>query len=370
MSATPETHLLKIQKKVQEAEDAFSFYFEIPTPLSTKFMYRPGQFVTLILKVDGEEIRRSYSLCTSPLVDKDFGITVKRVAGGRGSNFLIDHVNEGSALSVVAPAGIFFRPPTDLDPRHYFLFAAGSGITPMMSILKSALALEEHKVTLVFANRTQEHIIFHDQLNALLEKYPDRLRVIHILSQPAPTWSGLSGRCRPEILDEVWNSTNHASVPSKEFYVCGPDGFMKAVEDYLVSRGVDKSSIRKESFNTYQDPNEKLQAASASSEKVIIGVAPPSIPAAQLRVKLDGQEVELEASSDQSILESLLAAGYNPPYSCMDGACMACMAKVQEGTVYQADPGILTEDNIKDGETLTCQARPAALNVRINYDDL
>lgn len=365
----PTTYKLKIKNKIQETADAFSLIFEIPSNLSTVFQYKPGQFVTLQLKLNGQVVRRSYSMASSPLTDSDFKITIKRVPNGLASNHLADHVSVGDELEVVPPAGHFFRPPLTLEPHHLFLFAAGSGITPLMSILKTVLAANSHKVTLVYANRYEDAIIFFKELEDLAETHKDRLRVIHILSQPGPQWTGYRGRCTEEVILQILDQTQDPFP--KEFYLCGPNGFMDLVEQTLKNRGVSKEAIHKESFASAEDLKaSQAQITTPSHERVVIGRPENLEPCETLKVILNGEETEVPYSGDDSVLETLLNAGLNPPYSCMDGACMACMGKVKEGRVYQEDPGILTEDNLADHETLTCQARPATKKVVISYDDI
>lgn len=360
------THALKVAQKIQESPEACSLVFEIPPDLRAKFLYKPGQFVTLFLNINGTEVRRSYSLSSSPLVDNDFKITVKRVEGGKGSNYLMDSVKPGDILQVTPPAGQFFRPPTDLDPRHFVLFAGGSGITPIFSILKSILVQDQNKATLIYANRKQNAIVFNKELEQLASENSARLNLVHVLSQPDPGWPGLCGRCTEDMLVSVLDKFISPNDRT-EYYLCGPEGFMSLIEQVLSRRGVDRGQIRRESFSSTLDGGEQLSAA--VQDRVVIG-KPATTQPGKLIAKVDGEVVELDYTGSASILETLLNAGYNPPYSCMDGACMACMAKVQEGQVYQDEPGILTEDNLKDNETLTCQARPVTPVVKISYDDI
>lgn len=360
------TRPLKIAKRIQETPEAVSLVFEIPVDASMDFHYQAGQFVTLFLEIDGESLNRSYSLCSSPLTDSEFKITIKKVSGGKGSTYLCEKVKEGQSLRTTKPAGHFFKP--SLDSTQYFLIAAGSGITPTYSILKTVLASNsENQVHLLYCNRNEQSIIYAKEIEEWQKKFPDRLQVHHLLSQPSSSWTGERGRFSTQWLDKILRHKN--KTLAQEYYVCGPDGFMASVMQELLSTGVDKSLIRQESFaiglkagrtpdlNTdWTYIGDKSQATTESGGKLIAIVS--------------GDTVECEVKPDQSILEALIEAGANPPYSCMDGACMACLAKVQDGLVYQKDPGILSDENIENHETLTCQARVLSRNVKVSYDDI
>jgi ring-1,2-phenylacetyl-CoA epoxidase subunit PaaE len=360
------TYDLKVIRKKQETEDAVSFSLEIPKTLEEKFAYKPGQFVTFALNVGGENINRSYSLCTSPYVDSEFKVTVKRVKGGRGSNFLIDQVHEGDLLKTTPPAGIFFKPTS--EDSHFYLFAAGSGITPIFSILKSVLHQNSNnKVTLLFCNRDESHIIYHDELPKLQETYGDRLTIHIALSKPTGQWSGFSSRVNNDILGEVVPSN---PTMQTEAYMCGPDGFMQTVHEFLTAeRAWNSDRIHRESFTT-NSTSPSTSTSTSSEEGVWIGDESQKSPAQTLKVTCNGEQHEISVKNDDSILEQLLEAGINAPYSCMDGACMACMGKVQQGLVLQDDYGVLNEDNIEDRECLTCQAKARSTIVHIDFDEL
>jgi ring-1,2-phenylacetyl-CoA epoxidase subunit PaaE len=367
LSAAQLTKPLKVIRRVQETPEAVSLTLEIPEKLKAQFYYQAGQFVTFFLTLKGETLNRSYSLSSSPLVDKEFQITVKKVPGGRASGFLCDQVKVGDTLLTTPPAGHFFKP--SLEPRgvHYYLLAAGSGITPVYSIMKTVLTASSlNHVTLVFCNRNESSIIYRAQLERWARENPQRLDVVHVLSKPSSDWPGRQGRINRELVHELLEMPENRPV-TREYYLCGPVEFMHLMRNALLESGTAKDCIKEESFgvSTHQ-PHTPIQEG-----WTLIGPAQtPSERPEKIIATVNGSTVEVAASPDQSILESLLEAGAQPPYSCMDGACMACLAKVREGRVYQADPGILTEDNIASHETLTCQAKPLSRIVRISYDDL
>lgn len=364
------THPLKVSRKIEETSEATSFAFEIPENLKEKFKYEPGQFVSLFLNVNGEELSRSYSLCSAPDVDDDFKITVKRVPGGRGSNYLCDHVKVGDTLRVSPPSGHFFKYKEAV--KHIALFGAGSGITPLFSILKYVLKKNSQtQVTLVFANRSEDQIIYHKELAEWGDEYASRFQIHHLLSRPSAAWEAPTSR-----ITEGWLKafSKTLEVEPYEIYLCGPDGYMDLVKTTLIQCGIPASTIYQESFNTSGPLSHKSHATDTGTEvdtegKTLIGTASAEqAESYEVEVTLMGETKTYHVSKDESILEALIEAGENPPYSCMDGGCMACMGKVTEGLVMQDDPGILTQENIDVGECLTCQAKPRAKNTKVSYD--
>lgn len=351
---------LKVIKRIQETPEAVSLVLEIPESMREKFKYEAGQFVTFFLPINGQELHRSYSLSSAPGVDTQFQVTVKKVAGGLGSTHLCEQIRTGDVLKTTPPAGHFFKLRN--DSRHYFLFAAGSGITPLFSILKRVLTQNDQNcVTLLYGNRNEDSIIFADELKQWQTRFPERLQVFHAIKNPSPSWKGPAGRADEKLVERILSIAS--STWPREFYSCGPTRFMEMVRATLLKSGVNKDSIHEESFGvtsiptkvpgwTYIGPG----SADGTPEKIIATIS--------------GETIEVAARSDLSILETLLEAGANPPYSCMSGACMACMAKVEEGQVYQEDPGILVDENIEKNETLTCQAKPLSRVTKVSYDNL
>ncbi|MEO0334926.1 MAG: ferredoxin--NADP reductase [Pseudomonadota bacterium] len=381
MNETPErffelrdklTQPLKVAEKIQETPNAYSFRFEIPAELETRFQYKAGQFVTLFLSVGEKHIRRSYSLCTSPSHDRHFQITVKQVEGGLGSNHLANSIHESDTVYVTPPQGTFFQPIESGKAAEYFFIAAGSGITPVFSILKETLTTDPSaKAYLLFANRDEDHIIYKDLLADLTQTFSNRLFITHQLSKPKSAYPG-SGRCdEARVSDFV---AEHKASQHVQAYLCGPDGFMDCARAALMSHGFNESQVRTESFTTVVADQQAQQQESTPEielEGVVIGdtTAKTAIPTKMTAI-LNGETVEVDVDPDVSVLENLINAGQNPPYSCMDGACMACMAKVTSGKVVQEDFGILTDDNVDAAEALTCQAKAASDNLVVDFDNL
>jgi ring-1,2-phenylacetyl-CoA epoxidase subunit PaaE len=368
MSLSPEQlgKPLKVIKRIQETPEAVSLVLEIPEALKKQFHYQAGQFVSFFLNINGEYIARSYSLSTSPLVDQEFKVTVKKVEGGRGSTFLCEKVKEGDELLTTPPAGQFFKPSLEARGVHYFLFAAGSGITPVYSIMKTVLkASSLNHVTLVFCNRNESSIIYKNELEQWAKENPTRLDVLHVLSKPNDGWEGHTGRISRTIINEVIEMPDSGPT-AREYFLCGPSDFMHTVKNGLIESGVDKDLIRIEDFaQDLHKPGPKVD-----DSWTFIGPDKEAGTPEKIVAELYGEIIEVPAKAGQSILETLIEAGAQPPYSCMDGACMACMGKIQEGRVYQEDPGILTDDNVEKCEALTCQAKPLSRIVKVSYDNL
>ena len=359
---------LTVSKIVPETDEAASFFFSIPEPLKTKFNYKAGQFITLIFNIDGQEVKRSYSLSSSPALNEEFSVTVKRVKNGLVSNHLLNSVKVGDRLLSTPPAGLFT--PKNLDtPRLYLLFAAGSGITPMYSIMKTVLhSHPESQVMLVYSNRNEDQIIFKKEISQLQSTYTSRLKVFYCCSQPSQPCE-YQGRLSPHHLHKIWDHLKDISI-TQEAYLCGPDGFMETAKAFLSTCGLTQDHIFQESFTTnYSSKKSSDPELSVEADWVLIGDQSKKSSPKELEVVLDGETSTIPYNGEQSILEVLLENGKNPPYSCMDGACMACLGKVCDGLVYQEDQGVLADENIADGETLTCQARSLSKKVRIDFDN-
>ena len=376
---------LQVTEKIQETENAVSFCLKPAVASdSARFYYKPAQFLTFKLNIQGADVIRSYSLSSSPLAGEEgMRTTVARVPGGKASNHLTDFVQKGDRILSQPPQGEFFSLPSDLKPRRYMLFAAGIGITPLFSILKTALhAFPDDRVYLLYSSRDRRHIIYRKELEALGRRFPERLQVKHLLSrEKAPAEAGgseggekgrgeagrsyESARLNEAILQRELNG----SLWLKEglFYLCGPKDYMAFVQGFLKSRGVDRACIHTEDFKTAPllgpkpDENSVVFAAANGAEE-----AEPEI----LEAVLDGETVRIPIDRKTSLLEQLLDGGHSPPFSCTSGSCMTCMARLKKGRVFQPEEGVLDEENIKALEVLTCQAYPLSRTVVLDYDDI
>ncbi|TDV52385.1 ferredoxin--NADP reductase [Actinophytocola oryzae] len=334
------SYRLRVAEVVTETADACSIVFDSPG-----FDYRPGQFLTLRIPSDRcGSVARCYSLSSSPHVDSSLKVTVKRTVDGYGSNWICDSVRAGDEIESLAPAGIFT--PSTLD-AELLLFAAGSGITPVMSIVKSALAAGSGRVVLVYANRDEASVIFDAELRELVNRQPDRITVIHWLEsvQGLPSTSTLAALATP--------------FASYEAFVCGPAPFMTAVRAALSELGFGRDRVHIERF----------KSLGANPFEQAVAVAPsPEARTASVTVALDGATNRYDWPADTKLLDLLLASGLDAPYSCREGACSACACRLVSGEVKMLNNDVLDEEDLADGIRLACQSLPVTDEVEISYE--
>lgn len=348
---------LKVREVVRETEDTVTLYFEQPEPF---LEYKPGQFLSLVMDFEGKEQRRSYSLCTSPFVDPFPGISVKRVPDGLFSNFLNEKIFPGKTINVLKPLGHFTTDFHSKNRRHFFLIAGGSGITPIMGILKSALVNEPNSIiTLIYCSRNEEQVIFKNQLSLLEKANPDRLKVIHNLSQPSESWMGLKGRLSPALLKELFAKAEFEPRYEEIYFICGPEGVMNTAKDVLNELGVDKERIHQESFYS--------AAAHLAHEEALAGIN-KGILSRDVTIVLEGEEHTVTVSPGKTVLESGLGAGLNMPYSCQSGLCTACRGKVLSGQVKMDEDAGLSEKELAAGYVLCCVSRPLTDDIKITIE--
>jgi len=351
----PHYYDLKIRQIVQETKDAITIVFEQP---ATKISYKPGQFLTLIVNISGKEVRRSYSLCTSPYLDENPAVTVKRVDAGLMSNWLPDNLKPGSTIKVMEPMGQFTTEYSKTNKRHVVMFAGGSGITPMMSIIKSLITQEPDTiVSLIYCNRNIDSIIFKNALDEWETKYEGRLHVIHVLDEAAMNWQGYSGLLNHDMLVKIFERIPNWGIDKTTYLMCGPEGMMKNVESLLDEHKIPKDKVFKESFVTgtidKKDKNEGA-AATASENK-----------AREVTIRYDGNEFKFMVEPHRTILETALDQGIDLPYSCQSGLCTACRGKALSGKVKLDEEDGLSASEKKEGYVLTCVGHPLTDDVVI-----
>ncbi|WP_127784586.1 2Fe-2S iron-sulfur cluster-binding protein [Rhodococcus sp. X156] len=341
------SHLLRVLDVVEETHDARSLVFEIPAEAKERFAYEPGQFLTLRIPSDQTgSVARCYSLSSSPHTDGVLKVTAKRTSDGYGSNWLCDHVTVGMTIEVLPPAGLFV--PKSLDD-DFLLLAAGSGVTPVMAILKSALAKGDGQVVLLYANRDEKSVIFADELRELAAEHPHRLRVIHWLEsvQGLPSRAQLEELSRPFI--------------GYQAFICGPGPFMDVATHALRELGMDRHQIHVELFKSLiGDPFAPTQQEVSAED---------AGTAATVEVDLDGTVHSLEWPADTLLLDLLLEKGIDAPFSCRQGACSACACIVKEGEVKMLVNEILDDQDLADGFVLACQALPMTDTVKVTYSE-
>lgn len=350
----PHYHDLLVKKVVPETRDAISIWFE--QPASGKLVYKSGQFLTLIVNINGKEVRRAYSLCSAPHVDADLAVTVKRVENGLVSNFLNDTLKAGDRVKVMEPMGQFTTEYQGTNKRHLIMFAGGSGITPMLSHIKSTLMLEpESIVSLVYANRNIESIIFKDELVKWETNYQGRLHLIHILDNAPMNWQGYSGLLNYEMLTRLFERIPDWGLEKTTYLMCGPEGMMKNVEALLAERKIPSEKIFKESFVQGTIDKEKETETTAEAEKKTRVVT----------IRYDGQEHKVSVAPDRTILETALDQGIDLPYSCQSGLCTACRGRALSGKVKLDEEEGLSQSERAEGYVLTCVGHPLTDDVVI-----
>jgi ring-1,2-phenylacetyl-CoA epoxidase subunit PaaE len=353
-------HSLEVKKIEKETDDCVTIVFDVPSGLKDTFRFIQGQSLTVRTHLAGEEVRRTYSICSAPQ-DNILRVAVKKVEGGLFSTYANEELKAGDYLDVMPPVGKF---NTGLHPAHkknYVAFAAGSGITPVLSIIKTTLLTEPFSTfTLVYGNRTRGSIIFKEELEALKDKHIDRFRIFHILSRErtdAPVNSGRidKEKCSlllPRLIDPA---------KTDEYFLCGPEEMIFCVRDFLQEQGVPKEHIH---FELFTIPGQKKSVVDTSaSEQKTEG------PVSKVTVKLDGLSFDFDLSrSGQSILDAALAQGADLPFACKGGVCCTCRARLVQGEVNMDVNWGLEEDEIREGFILTCQSHPTSENVIVDFD--
>jgi len=354
-------HTLRVKQVVAETADASSFVLDVPEELRETFRYRPGQFCTFRVHIDGEEQLRSYSMSSAPRSDPDLTVTVKRVAGGLVSNWLLDSVSTGSALELTKPAGVFC--PQDTE-RPVVAFCGGSGITPVMSITKHVLTTTGRPVRLLYANRDRESVIFDEALRGLCGTHPGRVEVRHHLDADAGFLSAE---------DVAAFAAGHLDA---DFYVCGPGPFMDLIESTLRGLGVGAERIFIERFLVEQQEKVAAHAGEAGGAGGVDNVNEAdeagggSGAPKEVTVILGGKTVVVAYQPGDSLLETARRGGLRPPFSCQAGNCATCMAFLKEGEVAMRVNNALTPEEIEEGWILTCQGLPKSETVTVEYETL
>lgn len=353
-------HPLSIKEVKKETADCITVLFDVPPDLTTAFQFTQGQSLTMRTIIKGEEVRRTYSICSSPL-EKQLRVAIKKVEGGLFSTFANEGLKKSDILEVMPPVGRFY---TTLDPaqqKNYTAFAAGSGITPILSIIKTTLATEPHSsFTLVYGNKSRSSIIFFEELEALKNKYINRFNLIHLLSREKTDADINFGRITKEKCSQLFDKLINLKT-TDEFFICGPENMIFSVKDFLEANAVDEKKIHFELFTT---PGQQKAAGQKSQAPVKEGSQ------SNITVKLDGRSFDftIPTNSDTSILDAAMQQGADVPYACKGGVCCTCKARLLEGEVSMDVHWGLEQEEIEQGYILTCQSHPKTKKVVVDFD--
>ena len=354
-------HSLQVKKIQKETEDCVSISFHVPAELKDVFRFKQGQNLTVRKKINNEELRRSYSICTTPF-DNELKVAVKKAQAGVFSTYANEELKEGEFLDVMPPTGEFYTELNPAQQKTYVAFAAGSGITPIISIIKSTLLTEpKSNFTLVYGNRTKSSIIFKEELEALKDKFVDRFRIYHILSREktdTPLNEGRIDEAKCEVL--FTKLINIKTVD--EFFICGPEQMIFCIKDLLEHNEVAKEHIHFELFTVPGQTQSAIGTKQLTSDN-------NKGPKAKVSVKLDGVMFDFELGyNDQTILNAALELGADLPYACKGGVCTTCKAKLKEGKVKMDVNWGLEQEEIDKGFILTCQSHPLTEKVVVDFD--
>lgn len=346
-------HKLTIATITRETEKAVTLSFTIPSELKDTFQFTSGQYLTLKTTIQGEEVRRAYSLCSTP-ASGDLSVTLKEVEGGTFSVFANQKLKEGDTLEVMPPEGRFELDNAFAKAKTYAAFAAGSGITPIMSMIKTVLEQStESKFVLVYGNKRPKDTIFRDELLALREAYKDRFSIEFIYSQSREDGAHF-GRIMKSTVNFVVKN-KYAAENFDHYYLCGPEPMIKEVTQVLQSNGTSEDQIHFELFTASEDEaplEENLEGKST------------------IKIVCDDEEFSFAMAQDENILDAALDQDIDAPHSCQGGICSSCIARVTEGTAVMAKNQILTDSEVAEGLILTCQAHPTSTTLTVDYDDV
>lgn len=346
---------LTIKSIQPQTEQAICIAFDLAPEQLDTFQYQPGQHLTIRHLTDDGELRRCYSICSD--TQEDMSIAIKKIDQGQFSTWANAHLKAGDVLEVMPPQGVFFQKAAKAGGQNYLGFAAGSGITPILSIVKSVLNRQaDATFTLVYGNRSWKQTMFSEQIMDLKDRFKERLQLVNIFSRELNDSDIFNGRIDADKLQQLFQA-NLISAEADHCFACGPEEMMTAVETVLPTWGIQRSKIHTERFNTGTAPKATAQQMESRSEE-------------RVNIILDGRELIVEVSKqDDSILDAALRAGADLPYACKGGVCATCKCKVLEGQVEMAVNYSLEEDEIQKGYVLSCQARPTTANVRLSFDE-
>ncbi len=354
-------HPLRVKKITRETPDCISISFEVPKHLEKEFLYKEGQNITVKKIIDSKEVRRSYSICAAPY-EKELKVAVKKVPGGSFSQFANEVLQEGDTLDILPPTGNFSSKASFTQSENLLAIAAGSGITPVISIIKHCLQTRPNSnFTLIYGNKSRASIIFFDELEALKNRYMQRFSLINVLSREKTDSPIQNGRIDKEKLTSLKKLIDYKCCSS--IFICGPEQMIFTASDFLISEGIEKSKIH---FELFTIPG---QAASVKEEEIVFESKESTGPQSSISIKLDGRSFDFTLPYNGiNILDAALHQGADLPYACKGGVCCTCKARLLEGKVDMDVNYALEPEEVEAGYILTCQSHPRTDKVVVDFD--
>lgn len=355
----PTFHKLKVKEVRRETDDCVSVAFDVPLSIQDEFNFQAGQYLTLKKDINGEDVRRSYSICSAEN-DKELRVAIKKVQNGRFSTFANEKLKAGDELEVMTPMGNFIAEFDEKTTKSFVFFAAGSGITPVISLTKSILEKSpKSDVTLFFGNKGTDSVIFREELEGLKNKYMNTFSLVHVFSRESIGNKLQKGRIDEEKIDGLKRFFLE-NLSIDEIFVCGPEPMIHAVVDRFKSYGFSDDAINYELFTSPSDENKKIEKPEQKSENIN----------ANVKIIIDGEQTLIALDSEgDSVLEAGQKAGADLPFACKGGVCCTCKAKILEGTAKMDVNYALEKDEVEAGYILTCQAHPTSDQLIVSYDD-
>jgi len=351
-----EFHNLTIKEIKKETQDAVSVLFDIPENLKADFKFIPGQYITIQKKIDETVLRRAYSICSSPN-SNELRVAIKEVKNGTFSVYANNGLKAGDKIEVSTPEGRFVLKTDPSNTKNYLAFVAGSGITPVLSMIKSVLETEkESKFILVYGNKSVDQTIFKITLDDLEKEYANQFEVHYVFSQKVND-NSFFGRIDLKVINNILNE-KYYEIKFDEYFLCGPEEMIDLVKGDLIDKGIDTNLIKFELFSSPEKEKEK----EATNEDLSGN--------SNITILLDDEETTFEMRQDEIILDVALSKGLDAPYSCQGGICSSCLAKVTEGKAIMEKNSILSDEEVKEGLIITCQAHPVTSSIKIDYDDV
>jgi ring-1,2-phenylacetyl-CoA epoxidase subunit PaaE len=355
-------HALEVSDVRKETSDCVSVAFNVPAQWADAFTFQAGQYLTLRHPIDGAEVRRSYSICSASKVG-ELRVAIKQVQGGKFSTYANQHIKKGDVLDVMTPMGKFC-PKDSHIPKQYLLIASGSGITPIMSILKTVLHDNaKNKVTLIYGNKNKNSIIFREEIEGLKNKYMQQLSVMHVLSREQMDAELFNGRINAEKCKALAKHNLIDIALTDEAFICGPEAMIIEVKEALIALGMPATQVHVELFSSPEQPNRK-------HDKWVEAHAADATHTSKVSITLDGNTFEMNlAYNGDTILDAALKMGADLPFACKGGVCCTCRARVMEGKVEMELNYALEKDELEKGFVLTCQSHPRSERVVIDFDE-